>query len=86
MKQEILDRKRIEKKLGETQKTFEVLFNEAPDAIFIESMDDKILDANLAASQMLGYTADEFKQMTVFDLQSPENRASEFQPKYCCRF
>jgi PAS domain S-box-containing protein len=77
LKQEILDRKRIEKKLRETQRTFEVLFNEAPDAIFLESMDDKILDANLAASQMLGYTVDEFKQMTVFDLLPPEKRASE---------
>lgn len=77
LKNEIIDRERIEKKLRETQNTFEVLFNEAPDAIFIESMDDRILDANLAASEMLGYTSDEFKQMTVLELQAPENRLSQ---------
>ncbi len=77
LRNEISDRRRIEIKLRETQNTFKVLFNEAPDPIFIINMEDKILDANIAACQMLGYTPDEYKQMSVHELQAPEVRTTQ---------
>ncbi|MCA1793579.1 MAG: PAS domain S-box protein [Desulfobacteraceae bacterium] len=77
LRNEISDRKRIERKLRETQNTFTVLFNEAPDPIFIINMEDKILDANIAACQMLGYTPDEYTQMSVLELQAPEVRTTQ---------
>ena len=67
-------RKKTENALRESEERFRILFEKAPDAIFIESLSDRILDANAAASQMLGYNREEFQAMTVADLQAPELR------------
>ena len=67
-------RKKAEKALRESEERFRMLFEKAPDAIFIESQSDHILDANAAASRMLGYSREEFQAMTVADLQAPEVR------------
>ena len=71
---DITKRKRAEQALTESEERFRMLFDEAPDTIFIINMDDRILDANIAASKMLGYTRKEFKTMTVPDIQPPEVR------------
>ena len=60
------------KLISKNEAWFRALFNEAPDTIFIFSMDNRILDANIAASRMLGYTREEFLSMTLADLQAPE--------------
>ncbi|MCP3875467.1 MAG: PAS domain S-box protein, partial [Desulfobacteraceae bacterium] len=60
----------------ESEKRFRMLFNEAPDAIFTITMDDKIIDANDAASRMLGYTREEFQALTIADLQAQEVRGN----------
>ena len=60
--------------LREREEWFRILFEEAPDAVFIETLDDRILDANAAATEMLGYTREEFRAMRVADLQAPEVR------------
>ena len=60
--------------LRESDEKFRMLFEEAPDAIFTEALDDQIIDANAAASKMLGYTREEFQTMTVADIQAPEMR------------
>ena len=70
----IAKRKIAENALRESEERFRILFEKAPDAIFIESLSDHILDANAAASQMLGYSREEFMSMTVADLQAPEAR------------
>ena len=67
---DITDRKEMEAALTESEARFRQLFEEAPDAMFIESLDDEILDANAAACQMLGYRRDELLSMTVGDLQA----------------
>jgi len=71
---DITKRKQAEKALSESEERFRMLFDEAPDAIFLIDMDDHLLDANIAASKMLGYTRGEYKTMTVSDLQPPEIR------------
>jgi len=70
----MVKRKKAENALRESEERFRILFEKAPDAIFIESLSDHILDANAAASQMLGYSREEFMSMTVADLQAPEVR------------
>jgi PAS domain S-box-containing protein len=70
---DITDAKQFEHALRENEQRYRTLFEQANDAIFIETQDDKILDANQRACQMLGYTREEFLNMRVSDLISPEN-------------
>jgi PAS domain S-box-containing protein len=74
--QKIIDHKRSQAALSESEKRCHTLFDEAPDAIFLIQMDDRILDANLAAATMLGYTREELQTMTVVDIQAPEVRGT----------
>jgi PAS domain S-box-containing protein len=62
------------RELKESEERFRMLFDEAPDAIFTITMDDSIIDANVAASRMLGYRREEFQAMTLADIQAPEVR------------
>ncbi|SMC95766.1 diguanylate cyclase domain-containing protein [Sporomusa malonica] len=48
------------------------IFLAANDAIFIEALDGRILDANPAACELLGYTYDELTKMKVADIVPPE--------------
>jgi len=74
---EFQERMHRENKLFESEKRFHLLFEEAPDTIFIIAMDDRIIDANKAATRMLGYNRDEFKTMTVADIQAPQVRGKK---------
>ena len=74
LENEFLERKQMENQLRESEKKFRMLFNEAPDAIFIAALDDRIIDTNTAASEMLGYKHEEFQTMTIADLQAPHVR------------
>mgnify|MGYP006287631055 CR=1 FL=1 len=67
---DITDRKEMEAALTESEARFRQLFEEAPDAMFIESLDDEIVDANDAACRLLGYSRDELRSMTVTDIQA----------------
>ena len=53
---------------------YRLLFERVLDAVFISDMDDKILDVNVAACQLYGYTRDELLQMHLVNLQAPERR------------
>lgn len=74
---ELTRRKQTEAALMESEERFRMLFDEAPDAIFILSLDDTIMDANGAASLMLGYTREEFQTMSLPDLQAPSVRGKK---------
>ena len=74
MAQEIIRRKQIEEQLRDSEQKFRTLFDEAPDAIFITDLNDRIIDTNTASSTMLGYKREEFQTMTIADIQAPEVR------------
>jgi PAS domain S-box-containing protein len=65
-------RKQAEEKLRESEHRYRTLFEQANDAIFVETQDDQILDANQRACQILGYTREELVKMRVSDLIAPE--------------
>ncbi|MFW5729260.1 MAG: PAS domain S-box protein [Spirochaetota bacterium] len=58
----------------ESRLMYQRIFEQANDAIFIESTDDRVLDANRKACELLGYTREELKHLTIPDLQAPEVR------------
>ena len=48
------------------------LFEGIEDAVFVHAPDGRILDANPAASRLLGYTKEELLRMTTNDIDDPE--------------
>ncbi len=48
------------------------MFEAAPDAVFLETLDGRILEANDSACRMLGYTRTELLALRLADLMPPE--------------
>ena len=67
-------RKRLEKVLQMTEAKFRQLFDCAGDAICIHDLDCKILEVNQAACDRMGYSYEEFLQLSLYDLNSPEQK------------
>ncbi len=72
--QELAARRHVEAALRESEAYFHALFDQASDAIFIQDLRDAIIDANLRACEMSGYTREALLQLTIADLQAPERR------------
>jgi len=70
----VTERVRAEEALRESEERYRTLFEQANDAIFVNRLDDKIIDVNRRACEMLGYTRKELLTMYVPDLQAPELR------------
>lgn len=69
----------LQEDLRRSEETFRALFNNASDAIFLHSLDNKkqtgtIDEANTQACARLGYTAVELREKSMLDLVSPEHR------------
>ncbi|HKO45320.1 MAG TPA: PAS domain S-box protein [Pyrinomonadaceae bacterium] len=65
------ERKRVEKKLAESESNYRAIFNAANDALFIhDARSGRILDANARASEMYGWSVDEVRSLGVADLSS----------------
>jgi len=71
---DITERKQAASALEESENRFRTILNEAPDAIFIITEDDEIVDANPAACQMLGYSRDELVKLKVADVIAEDSR------------
>jgi len=69
------ERERAGIRLRESENRFRSLFNASRIAIFLETIDGRILDCNDAACAMLGYTKDELLGMSVIDLMPEGMRA-----------
>ena len=60
--------------LQESEMRFRILFENSPDAVFVEAEDGTVLDVNQAACALHGLSRDELMGRTVFDLVPPEER------------
>lgn len=75
--EDITERKRGERALEESEKRYRLLFNSIDDALFVHEgpaggFPGKFLEVNDTACQRLGYTRDEFLQMTPTQIDAPE--------------
>jgi len=61
-------RRKAEKVIKESEVKYRNLFNQANDAVFLETIDGKIIDVNTKACDMLGYSREEMLQLEVKDL------------------
>ncbi|UCE28268.1 MAG: PAS domain S-box protein [Candidatus Coatesbacteria bacterium] len=69
-----IERRLAEEAVAESEEKYRALFEQAGDAVYLETLEGKILEANDQACDMLGYTKDELLGMSVADLTPPEIR------------
>lgn len=67
----VIERKQAEEALRESEEHYRTIFEGVQDAIFVESLDGKILMVNQRACEMFGYSQAEFLTKTVADLIPP---------------
>src|SRR4029079_7824443 len=78
--QDITDRKRTEAALVASERRARILFEGIEDAVFVHSPDGHILDANPAASRLLGYSHSELLALSTRDIDDPDF-ASRYQER-----
>lgn len=69
---DITDRKKAAEKIRQDRIKLQVLLDSVFDAIYLETLDGKIIDCNLAAEKMLGYTKEEIRRMKTSDFVPEE--------------
>ena len=78
-----LERVRAEQDLRESQQRFHDLFENSPDAIFVEDLDGKVLDVNIAACALHGVNREELVGRNALNNLIPpsrrENARRDFQ-------
>ena len=74
---EITERKNAEDALIESEKKFRLLFDTSPDGILLMELDGKIIKTNSAFRNMTGYTENELKNRSYFDIVAGEDKANE---------
>lgn len=73
---DITERKRTEEALARSEKKLKALFEFAPEAIFLESTDGRIIDCNIAAEKMTGHRRHELLTFRTQELmvESAQNK------------
>ncbi|HRQ24103.1 MAG TPA: PAS domain S-box protein, partial [Anaerolineales bacterium] len=64
---DITDRRRAEEARKEAEIYYRSLFEQMHDGIFIMSLDGRIMNANQRAADMLGYTIEELRELSIFE-------------------
>jgi PAS domain S-box-containing protein len=72
---DVTERVRAEQARNQSERMYRAVFESANDAVFIESVDGRILDVNRNGCELLGYQRDELVKMSVSDLVPAESRA-----------
>ncbi|HMK34750.1 MAG TPA: PAS domain S-box protein [Desulfomonilaceae bacterium] len=73
---DLTERKRAEEALRASEEQYRAVFDNAGIGIDLLDGDGRILQVNQALANMLGYTAEEFRQLTFEDITHPEDRES----------
>ena len=68
LQQEIEERKQAETALSESELRYRTLFDVSTGAIFLETLEGRILHCNTSACEMFGYTKEELIGLTVADI------------------
>lgn len=76
LEQQVKERTR---RLLESEKRYRVLFEGSRDAIFIADHEGRMIDINQAALEMIGYTAEEIKAISGFELFVDERQLTQFR-------
>ena len=72
-----LQRVQVEEELRQSQRRFRDLFENSPDAIFVEDLQGRVLDVNRGACMLHGLTRDQLVGSQALEkLVSPEHRAA----------
>ena len=79
LKKEIIMRRTAESAVRESKRKFQALFEFAPDAIFLQTLEGRILDCNIAAETLTHYEKDELLQMSMLDLIPAETDRASLQ-------
>ncbi len=69
---DITDRKKAAEKIRQDKAKLQAILDSVFDAIFLETLDGRILDCNPAAERMLEYSKEELLKMRTSDLVPPE--------------
>ncbi|HEY1790358.1 MAG TPA: PAS domain S-box protein [Verrucomicrobiae bacterium] len=77
-----LERVRVEDALHESQRRFRDLFENSPDAIFVEDLQGTVLDVNLAASVLHGVPRDQLIGKNAIDHLVPKNQREEARREF----
>jgi len=72
---EITEREQTARALAEREESTRQIFQSVSDAILITRIDDTIVDANIAAQEMFGYTLDELRALHPFALVDASSRS-----------
>ena len=73
LEQEIAERKEVTKALKESQERYHALFDQSPDGILLIDPDGNLAEFNESAYRQLGYTGEEFKKLSISDINALES-------------
>ncbi len=72
---DVTERVRAEQAKSQSERMYRAVFESANDAVFVESVDGRILDVNRHGCELLGYRRSELLKMSVSDLVPAKARA-----------
>ncbi|MBU1056153.1 MAG: PAS domain S-box protein [Proteobacteria bacterium] len=79
---DVTERKKSDDALKESQERFKILFEYAPDAIYLHDLEGRFIDCNLAAEKMIGYSKEELIGKSLAELSLIPQESAEKAAKF----
>nr|MDP9479941.1 PAS domain S-box protein [Actinomycetota bacterium] len=75
---DITERKRAEEALSQSEELYRTVVEQAAESIFlVDAQTGRVLESNAALQSSLGYTAEELKEMTLYDIVAHDRESVE---------